>query len=77
MKIVKVKCNGPDKHINDIDLIKMLKGTTILRAAPEPSSSKQTSNYMDIPERLVLQCKTCAVGRVILEQNQIKEVLDR
>jgi len=61
---IKVKCNGPNKHVNEIDLDKVLQPTVILKG--------KTSSQQQIPERLVLPCKTCTEGKVIITRDMIK-----
>ena len=45
---IKVRCNGPDKHVNEIDLDEALKPTTVLRGA--------STDERRIPKRLVPWC---------------------
>ncbi|MBN1349382.1 hypothetical protein JXJ21_08230 [candidate division KSB1 bacterium] len=75
MKIVKVKCNGTDQHINEIDLDKVLKRDWILKGVRSSKPAEHASKYMDIPERIVLSCKLCT-GKVILTREQIKKTLE-
>jgi hypothetical protein len=61
-QIIKIKCNGPNQHVNDIDLGKVLQPTTVVRSTllgfrPGPP---------EIPERLVLRCRFCTEGRVVI-----------
>ena len=67
-KIIKVRCNGPEKHINDVDLEKALRTTPVLRGAPVKADRR-------IPERIVLPCQFCTAGKVILERKVIEENL--
>jgi len=67
-QLVKIKCNGPDHHVNEIDLDKVLEPTTVLRGR-EPARSAS-----DIPERVVRPCRYCAEGRVILTRRMIEEI---
>ncbi len=64
-KSIKIKCNGPGKHVNDVDLDKHLQPQTILR-------NTSLHNNHDIPERLVLQCQHCTEGKVIITMEMIK-----
>ncbi len=66
--IMKVRCNGPDKHVNDVDLDVVLQPTVILRGAPVRDKRR-------IPERLVLNCRVCTAGKVIIERAAIEERL--
>ncbi len=67
-KIVKVRCNGTGKHVNEVDLDKALRPDVILRGKP---ANEQPS----IPERVVLHCKECTEGKVILTRKMIEENL--
>ena len=67
-KTIKVRCNGPDKHVNEIDLEAVLRPTTVLRGAPAESET-------EIPERVVLGCHFCTVGKVIVTRAMIEENL--
>ena len=67
-KRIKVRCNGPDKHVNEIDLEAVLRPATVLRGAPAENETK-------IPERVVLGCRSCTVGKVIIERAVIEENL--
>ncbi|MCP4613106.1 MAG: hypothetical protein GY845_30805 [Planctomycetes bacterium] len=65
--IIKVRCNGPDKHINDVDLEKAHGTTVVVRGIPTTEST--------IPERVVLPCQFCTVGKVIITREMFEENL--
>jgi hypothetical protein len=69
-RMIRIKCNGPDQHVNDVDLDKLLKPTPIVRSSlfgrPRPQSS-------DIPERLVHPCKLCTIGKVVISREIIED----
>ncbi len=67
-KIIKIKCNGPDKHINEVDLDKALGTTVVSRGGP-------TKIERPIPERVVKKCQFCTVGKVILMREMFEENL--
>ena len=67
-RIIKVRCNGPEKHINDVDLDAALGPTIVLRGMPAESKRR-------IPRRLVLPWRFCTVGKVIIERAVIEENL--
>jgi len=67
-KTIKVRCNGPGKHVNEIDLEAVLRPTVVLRGAPGENEAK-------IPERVVLGCHFCTVGKVIITRAMIEENL--
>ena len=64
-RIIKVRCNGQGKHVNEVDLDDALLETTTLRSADFSSSS--------VPERIVLRCRECADGKVILTRKVIED----
>ncbi len=66
-KIIKIKCNGPNKCINEIDLEKALGTTVVLRG--ESTIERQ------IPERIVKPCQFCTVGKVIITREMFEENL--
>lgn len=64
--IIKVRCTGIGKHVNDVDLDRALEPTIVvrgLRAQPAPR---------EIPERLILPCQHCTQGQVILSREMIE-----
>lgn len=71
--IVKIKCNGPVPHINDIDLDSALRQHVALRGE---SSASPSLNVDDMPERLVLPCRECT-HKVILSRETIRSLLEK
>ncbi len=64
-KIIKVKCNGPGKHVNDVDIDKLLQQQSVLKGrAPSPGAA--------IPDRLMQSCKVCTEGNVIITREMIE-----
>ncbi len=63
-QIMKVKCNDPAPHVNDIDLDKVLRPTPVFRGESKPIQP-------NIPERLVLPCQHCTAGQVIVTRGMI------
>jgi hypothetical protein len=63
--VIRVRCNGPEKHINEVDLNLAMLKTVIIRGQPtfEPSA---------IPKRLVLSCRYCTTGKVVLTRDMIE-----
>ncbi len=65
-KTIQVRCDGPEKHVNDIDLDIVLRRTTVLRGAPAKSGTS-------IPDRWVRRCRSCThdviVTRQMIEEN--------
>jgi hypothetical protein len=68
-QILKIRCNGPNKHINDVDLDDALREVPIAREAEFSSSSA--------PERIVLRCRECVDGRVIVMRKTIEDARQR
>ena len=66
--IIKVRCSGPNKHINEVDLDKTLKGSVVLRG-----EQPQTTPF--IPERIVLPCQLCTEGKVIISSEMVENNL--
>ncbi len=62
-----IKCNGPNKCINEIDLEKALGTTVVLRGV--------STTERQIPERIVKPCQFCTVGKVILTREMFEENL--
>ena len=65
-EIIKIKCNGPNKHINEVDLSDALREQPVARQMDGPSTS--------MPDRIVLRCRECVDGRVILTRAMIEEI---
>lgn len=57
--IIKVRCNGSGKHLNKVDLDKVLQPDVVLRIAEKSADH-------DLPERLVFSCRYCKEGKVII-----------
>ena len=62
-RIIKVRCNGANKHVNEVDVDDALREVSIARHADYSSSSA--------PERIVLRCRECADGKVIVTRAMI------
>ena len=63
-QIIKVRCNGPNKHVNKVDLDDALREDSTARLTGYSSSS--------VPERIVLRCHECADGKVIVTRAMIE-----
>lgn len=68
-QLVKVRCNGPNKHVNEVDLDDSLREDAVARAMDFAPSS--------MPERIVKRCRECADGRVILTREMIEDARRR
>ena len=64
-RIIKVRCNGPNKHVNEVDVDDALRSVPIARELKFSSSS--------VPERIVLRCSGCADGKVIVTRAMIED----
>lgn len=68
-RIIKVRCNGANKHTNEVDLDDAMREDTVTRRTDFSSSS--------VPERIVLRCRECAEGRVIITREMIEDARRR
>ena len=68
-QVIKVRCNGANKHVNEVDLDDALREVPIAREMNFSSSS--------VPERIVRPCRECADGRVILTRAMIEDARRR
>jgi hypothetical protein len=64
--IIKVRCNGPEKHINEVALDKELNTHVVLRLGGGESLES-------LPERLQLPCQYCTAGKVIITRAMIQD----
>jgi hypothetical protein len=69
-QMIKIKCNGPNHHVNEVDLDKLLRPTPIVRS---PFARRPPPQSSDIPERLVRQCKLCTEGKVVISREIIED----
>ena len=67
-RTIKVKCNGPNHHVNEFDLDKARQPTPAYRGS-EPARAADP-----FPERVVLPCKICTEGRVVLTREMIQDL---
>ena len=67
-RIIKVRCNGAGRHVNEVDLDEVLREDVVLRGVPSSESRR-------VPERLVLPCRSCTEGEVIVTREMIEENL--
>lgn len=68
-EIIKVRCNGANRHVNDVDVDIAMLEVPVAREAVFSSS--------DVPERIVLRCRECAEGRVIVTRAMIEDARRR
>ena len=68
-EIIKVRCNGPNRHVNDVDLGEALR--------EEPIARRADFTPPDVPDRIVLRCRECTDGKVILTRSMIEQARQR
>ncbi len=66
--IIKVKCTGPNEHVNEIDIENILGTDVVLRGTPIETGRP-------IPQRIVKKCIVCVEGKVIITREMIAENL--
>jgi len=66
---IKVRCNGLNKHVNDVDLADAVREDSVTRSMESLSSA--------VPERIVLRCHECSDGRVIVTRAMIEDASRR
>lgn len=62
--LIKIRCNGAGKHVNEVDYEKSLKPTVVMRGGPPRVADA------DLPERLNFPCKECT-GEVIVTREMM------
>lgn len=70
--IIKVKCTICSK-VNEVDLDKALERESILRLSSD--SPPLPSEVPPLPERIVLDCRHCTAGKVILDRRMMEDAL--
>ena len=66
--IIKVKCTGPNEHVNEIDIENVLGTDVVLHGTPIETGRP-------IPQRIVRRCDVCVEGKVIITREMIAENL--
>lgn len=60
---LKIRCNGPEHHVNEIDVNKLLQDTVVLRhSAPPPAPSPEMPA---LREKYIARCRECTHDVVI------------
>jgi hypothetical protein len=67
-RTIKVKCNGPNHHVNEVDLEKARQPTPAYRGS-EPARALD-----DFPDRVVYACKFCTEGRVVITRRMVEDL---
>ena len=72
MVAIKIRCNGKEKHVNEIDLDTLIDNsqTIIYKGINQISTDK-------IPPRIVIDCKFCDTGKVIIDREIILENISK
>jgi len=66
---LKIRCNGSNQHVNEVDLRDALREQPIARNLAFTSP--------EVPDRIVLPCRECTDGRVILTRSMIEQTRQR
>ena len=66
--IIKVKCTGPNEHVNEVDIENVLGTDVVLLGTPIETGRP-------IPPRIVRKCEVCTEGKVIITREMIEETL--
>jgi hypothetical protein len=67
-RTIKVKCNGPNHHVNEVDLDRARQPTPAFRG------SERERRPDDFPDRVVYPCKFCTEGRVVITRKMIEDL---
>ena len=68
---IKIKCNGPTPHLNEVDLDKLLQPAMVVKSTTSPLLPSA------LPERLVQKCRFCTEGRVVITREMIQTHLPK
>ena len=68
-EMIKIRCNGPKQHVNEVDLGEALR--------EQPITRNVVVTPADIPDRIVLHCRECTDGKVILTRAMIEQARQR
>ena len=63
-KIIKVRCTGPGRHINEVDLGDLLQDTPIYKFAP----SDNPSPFEEFKDRYEKVCRGCTYKVVVTRE---------
>jgi hypothetical protein len=70
-RVIKIRCNGPAQDVNEVDIDRVLRPDIVMRGAPP---SKKPDDLTDLPERVVLPCRFCAPGRIVLTRDMLTNI---
>ena len=73
-RIIKVRCNGPKRCVNEVDIDRLAGSTPILKSlsAGGPAPAGEGRQYRD---RYVQPCAHCTQGKVVVTRQMIEEAL--
>jgi hypothetical protein len=66
-QIVKKRCNGPNKHENEFKLEDLKREIPVTR-----KGSANSGSPINWPEELVLRCRFCAEGHVVIMRAELE-----
>ena len=75
--IIQVRCNGPNKDVNEVDLDQFIIDpviTAAFRIRVNALGRSTEGPVKEPPQRWVLDCKICKVGKVIITPEMIQSV---
>ncbi len=64
-KMIKITCNGPGKHVNDVDVDKLLQQYLVVK-------ERARSSEAVIPDKLTRHCNVCTKGRIVITREMIE-----
>lgn len=73
-EIIRIKCNGPGKHLNEVNLKELLSDDIVLR---EYKSNDDCFEGINIQNRYIKRCKRCVEGEIIITRDMIEKVLKK
>jgi hypothetical protein len=68
MAAIKIRCNGKEKHVNEIDIDALLANSLTVIYKGEHHIDRDK-----IPPRIVIDCTLCNTGKVIINREIILE----
>lgn len=66
-QIIRKKCNGTNKHDNEFKLTDLIIKIPMVRG--------HSTSGDEIPEQIVMKCRTCTEGRVVFTREDLQKVL--
>ena len=69
-QIIRKKCDGANKHGNEFKLSDLISRTSTVRELT-------TNSGDEIPEQIVMKCRTCSEGRVVFTRSELEKITGR